>query len=140
MPSATMLTAISPISGMGWRTVVNAGVSRLECAMSSKPITETCSGTLMPQLVNARIAPKAVMSSNAIKAVNWRFLRTSSFVRLQAGFKTGERVPRSGQVEHKICINLQAVGLGKISNAVPSWPGDGDVPRASQKRDLAMPQ
>ena len=41
---------------------------------SSNPITEHCSGTLIPRRVRVRIQPSAVISSNAMMAVNG-FLR-----------------------------------------------------------------
>jgi hypothetical protein len=44
-----------------------------------------------------RIAPNAVMSSNAIKAVNWRFLRISSSVRLQPASKPESGFPDPGR-------------------------------------------
>ena len=84
MPSTTMPTADAPIASMGWRTVVSDGVYSAEVATSSKPITEHCSGTRTPAFVNARMAPKALMSSKASSAVNGRFCRIRFFGELVA--------------------------------------------------------
>src|SRR5207249_3785104 len=49
--------ASSPTSRIGWRTVVSGGSNTLDTGMSSKPTTDTSSGTRMPR---ARSVPMAV--------------------------------------------------------------------------------
>jgi hypothetical protein len=44
-----MLTAVRPISASGWRTVVSGGVTIVENSRSSKPTTDTSSGTRSPR-------------------------------------------------------------------------------------------
>ena len=62
--------AVAPISWSGWRMVVSAGNEMLANSMSSKPMTETSSGTLCPASRKAVIAPSAEMSLKAMSAVN----------------------------------------------------------------------
>jgi hypothetical protein len=61
--------AVAPISRIGWRFVVRAGNARLANSMSSKPMTETSSGTFRPASRRAVIAPRAEMSLKANRAV-----------------------------------------------------------------------
>ena len=61
--------AVAPISCSGWRMVVSGGYAMLANSMSSKPMTETSSGTLWPASRNAVIAPRAEMSLKATSAV-----------------------------------------------------------------------
>ena len=58
-----------PISASGWRTVVSAGVTIVACSTSSKPTTDSSSGTRRPRARAARIAPIAMLSLNAKIAV-----------------------------------------------------------------------
>jgi len=70
-----MFTAAAPIVSSGWRTVVKDGTESPAMAMSSKPITEHCSGHAYASLGQARgTAPSAVRSSNAKKRSEFLFL------------------------------------------------------------------
>ena len=53
---------IRPIASIGWRTVVSGGSVQFIRAESSKPTTETSSGTRSPARRTARIAPRAIGS------------------------------------------------------------------------------
>ena len=70
--------AVAPISCSGWRIVVNAGYAMLANSMSSKPMTETSSGTSWPASRNAVIAPRAEMSLKATSAVKGLSRRSKS--------------------------------------------------------------
>ena len=54
--------AISPIFWSGWRTVVRLGLLCTAILMSSKPTTETSSGTRNPASWKARMEPIAEIS------------------------------------------------------------------------------
>src|SRR5579863_1752171 len=54
--------SVAPISCSGWRTVVSGGYAMLAYSISSKPKTETPSGTLWPASRNAVMALRAEMS------------------------------------------------------------------------------
>ena len=51
-----------PIRSIGWRTVVSGGSVQFISAESSKPTTDTSSGTFSPARRTARIAPRAIGS------------------------------------------------------------------------------
>src|SRR5438552_9333905 len=114
MPSTTILTAIVPIASMGWRTVVKGGVYKPEAATSSKPTTEQCSGTRRPAFASARIAPNAVMSSNAINAVNGRLCLTNSSVNLYPASKLEIGSRDSGRSRINLESSSRSFSLAKF--------------------------
>ena len=74
--------------------------------MSSNPITEHCSGTWTPDFAKARMAPKAVMSSKAIRAVKGRRRCNSSCVSLNPSSKLENGSRDSG----RSTISLGSIG------------------------------
>ena len=71
-PSRTAIRAripAAPTSSAGSRTVVSSGSTAVARARSSKPVTETSSGTRSPSRRAALQAPAARMSSSQISAV-----------------------------------------------------------------------
>src|SRR6266478_2580037 len=121
-----MFTANPPIASIGCRTVVSEGAANADSATSSNPVTEQCSGTLTPAFVNARIAPSAVRSSNAMTAVNFFFCVAIS------ALKAGIRIERIRQLQYQPGIDLQARALRKFLYSTPTrcavdqhlWPPD----------------
>ena len=67
--SISVLTAKNPICFLSCAMVVNFGVIKLDNLMSSNPITETCSGTLIFKLLNPSITPIATTSAGQTTAV-----------------------------------------------------------------------
>ncbi len=71
-PSSTAIRAripASPNSSAGRRTVVSSGSTAMARARSSKPVTETSSGTRRPSRRTALQAPAAMVSSSQSSAV-----------------------------------------------------------------------
>src|SRR5215213_3976347 len=79
-PSAAFFSARSmamlPMSAIGWRTVVRAGLKRAPKASPSKPTTETSVGTWSPRAASAEITPNATMSLAVMMAVGRSVMAT----------------------------------------------------------------
>ena len=138
MPSKTMPTASAPMAAMGWRTVVRGGVQRAEAATSSNPITEQCSGTRSPAAVRARMAPKAVMSSKARRAVKGRFCLMRSSVSFWPASKLESGSRESGRSTTRWESSSSPQVLGAVANAAPAGGTVAKSFGAADEGDFAM--
>ena len=111
-----------------------------EVATSSKPITEHCSGTAIPAFVRARMAPKALMSSKASRAVNERFWRMSSSVSLQPDSKLERGSRDSGRSRMRRASSSRPDCFAKFRMPPPARRTIRQAFGAADKGNLAMSQ